>query len=84
MSKMVAKPAVTPEQILPAILNGVQPLYFQNGITATGSMGTFVAISRMLEECNEADQLKLKIGIYLYGKKDYENERVAFDMIISE
>ena len=80
MSKMVAKPAVTPDQILPAILNGVQPLYFQNGITATGSMGTFRSISYMLKECNEADQLKLKIGIYLYGKKR-DNEPVALESI---
>ena len=69
MSKMVAKPAFTDEEIKRAVLEGVQPLYFRSGITTTSNMGTMISIAHMLKKANAEDQLKLKIGIYLYGKR---------------
>ena len=66
---MVAKPAFTTEQIKGGVLEGVQPLYFRHGITATSDMGTKIPIAHMLKQANDEGALKLKIGIYLNGKR---------------
>ena len=66
---MVAKPAFTTEQIKGGVLEGVQPLYFRHGITATSNMGTKIPIAHMLKQANDEGALKLKIGIYLNGKR---------------
>lgn len=68
-STMVAKPDFTAEEIKWSILEGVQPLYFQNGITATANMGTRIPAAHILKEVNAEGKLKLKIGIYLNGKR---------------
>lgn len=71
-SKMVAKPDFTAEEIKRGILEGVQPLYFRNGITATANMGTRIHAAHILKEANAEGKLKLKIGIYLNGKRTDE------------
>ena len=68
MSRMVAKPNFTAEEMKSGLLDGVQPLYFRYGVTATSNMGTTIPLAHMLKEANEEEKLKLKIGIYLYGK----------------
>lgn len=65
----VAKPVFTAEDVKRGVLEGVQPLYFQNGITATSNMGTKISIAHMLQQTNADGQLRLKIGLYLYGKR---------------
>lgn len=69
MSRMVAKPNFTTDEIKWGVLEGVQPLYFRHGITATSNMGTAIPVAHMLQEANEEGKLKLKIGIYLRGKR---------------
>ena len=65
----VAKPGFTTEEVKQGVLEGVQPLYFRYGITTTSNMGTKISIAHMLKEANAEGKLKLKIGIYLYGKR---------------
>ena len=82
MSNMVAKPSFTAQDIQRGILEGVEPLYFQHGITTSSNMGTTIPVARMLKKTNAEDRLKLKIGIYLYGKRN-ENRPTALDHIQS-
>lgn len=76
----VPLPVFTPEEMLKGVLEGVQPLYFQYGITATTNMGTKLPAARALGEAAAEGKLKLKIGLYLTGKR-LENTPSALDSI---
>ena len=81
-SKMIAKPEFTSEDIKRGLLEGVQPLYFQYGVTATTNMGTRLPAAHMLKEANAEDKLKLKIGMYLNGRRTNETP-TSLDLMVN-
>lgn len=72
VKRLVAKPVFSGEEVKQAITEGVQPLYFRYGITATTDMGTRLLAAHALRDANAEGKLKLKIGIFLQGKRTNE------------
>ncbi len=52
-----------------AFIDGVQATYFSKGITASAEMGSVATTFRLLQELENEERLKLRIGYYCVGRR---------------
>ena len=77
LNSKVPIPAITMEEQEKAMIEGVQAIYFKNGITASTEMGRTAKMFQMLQRLDNAGKLKLRIGFYMSTSRAANDLRTA-------